>query len=174
MNTDLSIARSVTPKPIEQVAADLGLQSDELWLYGTARWIWQTLSWMLVKWHRNSDFSMQNLSLTEKIETIATRIYSADGIVLSSEAQSQLERYEALVYGRFQICIAKTPLSISHDPKWKGVPSGYEFPIREVRARVGAGFIYPLCGAIRTMVGWPARPAFMDIDLDDGRVTGLS
>jgi formyltetrahydrofolate synthetase len=117
----------------------------------------------------------QDLPLAKKIETIATRIYGADGIVLSPEAQSQLERYEALGYGGFPICMAKTPLSISHDPKWKGVPSGYELPIDEVRASVGAGFIYPLCGAIRTMPGLPARPAFMDIDLDDeGQVIGLS
>ena len=115
------------------------------------------------------------LSLERKIEAIATRVYGADGITLSPEAQAQLLRYEDLGYGDFPICMAKTPLSISHDPKWKGVPSGYELPIGEVRASVGAGFIYPLCGAIRTMPGLPARPAFMDIDLDDdGQVTGLS
>jgi len=117
----------------------------------------------------------QDLPLAEKIEMIATRIYGADGIVLSPEAQSQLKQYEAYEYGDFPICMAKTPLSISHDPKWKGVPSGYMLPISEVRASVGAGFIYPLCGAIRTMPGLPARPAFMDIDLDDDdQVTGLS
>lgn len=115
------------------------------------------------------------LPLVEKIEAIATRIYGADGIALSDQAAAQLEQYEVLGYGEFPICMAKTPLSISHDPNWKGVPSGYDLPIREVRASVGAGFIYPLCGAIRTMPGLPARPAFMDIDLDDqGQVTGLS
>ncbi len=117
----------------------------------------------------------QDLPLAEEIETIATRIYGADGIVLSSEAQLQLECYEASGYGDLPICMAKTPLSISHNPKWKGVPSGYMLPIGKVRASVGAGFIYPLCGAIRTMPGLPARPAFMDIDLDDDdQVTGLS
>ena len=116
-----------------------------------------------------------DIPLVKKIETIATRIYGADGIDLTPEANEQLERYEALGYGRLPICMAKTPLSISHDAKWKGVPVGYRLPIREVRASVGAGFIYPLCGAVRTMPGLPARPAFMDIDLDDdGRVTGLS
>jgi formyltetrahydrofolate synthetase len=71
--------------------------------------------------------------------------------------------------------MAKTPLSISHDPNWKGVPSGYLLPVREVRASVGAGFIYPLCGTVSTMPGLPARPAFMDVDLDeDGEVSGLS
>jgi methylenetetrahydrofolate dehydrogenase (NADP+)/methenyltetrahydrofolate cyclohydrolase/formyltetrahydrofolate synthetase len=113
--------------------------------------------------------------LEEKIETIATRIYGADGIVLSPEAKAHLDRYEELGYGHFPICMAKTPLSISHDPTWKGVPSGYELPIGEVRANVGAGFISPLCGAIRTMPGLPARPAFMDIDLDEeGQIVGLS
>ncbi|MBE0634857.1 formate--tetrahydrofolate ligase, partial [Candidatus Bipolaricaulota bacterium] len=125
-----------------------------------------------------SDFQFlysADLPLVEKIETIATRIYGADGIVLSQEAAAQLEQYEALGYGRFPICMAKTPLSISHDPSWKGVPSGYDLPIREVRASAGAGFIYPLCGSIQTMPGLPARPAFMDIDLDaQGHVTGLS
>lgn len=111
----------------------------------------------------------------KKIETIATRIYGADGIVLSPKAQLQLEHYEVLGYGDLPICMAKTPLSISHDPNWKGVPSEYQLPIGEVRASVGAGFIYPLCGAIRTMPGLPVRPAFMDIDLDDdGQVIGLS
>lgn len=116
-----------------------------------------------------------DLTLEKKIETIATRIYGADGIMLSATAQSQLKRYQELGYGHLPICMAKTPLSISHHPQWKGVPSGYEFPVREVRASIGAGFIYPLCGDIQTMPGLPALPAFMGIDLDDdGQVTGLS
>ena len=114
-------------------------------------------------------------TLAEKIETIATEVYGADGIDLSAEAQSQLARFEALGYGELPICMAKTPLSISHDPTWKGVPRGYVLPIRDVRASVGAGFIYPLCGEIRTMPGLPARPAFMDIDVDEnGVIRGLS
>jgi formyltetrahydrofolate synthetase len=115
-----------------------------------------------------------DLPLAEKIERIATAVYGADGIQLSDAARSQLDRYEASGYGGFPICMAKTPLSISHDPAWKGVPRGYTLPIRDVRASVGAGFIYPLCGAVRTMPGLPAKPAFMKIDLDgEGRVTGL-
>ena len=116
-----------------------------------------------------------DLPLEQKIETIARRVYGADGIALSATAVRQLARYEDLGYGRLPICMAKTPLSISHDPSLKGVPSGFELPIREVRASLGAGFIYPLCGAVRTMPGLPARPAFFEIDLDDeGNVTGLS
>jgi len=114
-------------------------------------------------------------TLEEKIEAIATEIYGADGIDLSSLARTQLARFEALGYGGLPICMAKTPLSISHDPNWKGVPNGYVLPIRDVRASVGAGFIYPLCGEVRTMPGLPARPAFMDIDVDeDGVIHGLS
>lgn len=116
-----------------------------------------------------------DLPLVSKIEAIATRIYGASGLALSDEAQAQLMRFEELGYGALPICMAKTPLSISHDPKWKGVPSDYELPIREVKASVGAGFIYPLCGTVRTMPGLPARPAFMDIDVDEnGQVVGLS
>jgi formyltetrahydrofolate synthetase len=115
------------------------------------------------------------LSLREKIETIATRVYGADGIDLSEDAASQIQRFEALGYSGLPICMAKTPLSISHDPTWKGVPSGYTLPVREIRASIGAGFIYPLCGAIRTMPGLPVRPAFMNVDLDaDDQVVGLS
>jgi formyltetrahydrofolate synthetase len=113
--------------------------------------------------------------LARKIEAIASQVYGADGVEFSDLAGEQLARFESLGYGRFPICMAKTPLSISHDPNWKGVPSGYLLPVREVRASVGAGFIYPLCGTVSTMPGLPARPAFMDVDLDeDGEVSGLS
>ncbi len=113
--------------------------------------------------------------LVRKIEAIARQVYGADGVEFSGLAQDQLARFESLGYGSLPICMAKTPLSISHDPNWKGVPSGYLLPVREVRASVGAGFIYPLCGAVRTMPGLPVRPAFMDVDLgEDGEVSGLS
>ena len=72
------------------------------------------------------------------------------------------------------ICMAKTHLSLSHDPSLKGVPRGFTLPVREVRTSAGAGFIYPLCGEMRTMPGLPSVPAFMNIDLDEtGRVAGL-
>jgi len=71
---------------------------------------------------------------------------------------------------------AKTHLSLSHDPAWKGVPRNYRLPVRDIRASVGAGFLYPLCGTMRTMPGLPSRPVFMDIDIDleTGKVLGLS
>ena len=88
-----------------------------------------------------------------KIETIAREIYGADGVSFEAQAESQIRQYEANGFGNLPICMAKTHLSLSHDPKLKGAPSGFTLPIREVRASVGAGFIYPLLGEMRTMPG---------------------
>lgn len=113
-------------------------------------------------------------SIREKIETIATRIYGADGVDYSPEAEQQLASYERLGYGRFPICVAKTHLSISHDPKLKGRPTGWRLPVREMRVAAGAGFIYPICGEMRTMPGLPSVPAAVNIDIDEhGEVVGL-
>ena len=115
------------------------------------------------------------IPIKEKIETIATRIYGASSVDYSPKAAGQIEAYEKSGFGNLPICMAKTHLSISHDPKLKGVPTGFILPVREVRASVGAGFVYPLCGEMRTMPGLPSLPAFMHIDLDvDGKVVGLS
>ncbi len=112
--------------------------------------------------------------IKKKIETIATRIYGADGVDYDPKAERQIAAYEKAGYGNLPICMAKTHLSLSHDPNWKGAPKGFRLPIREVRASVGAGFIYPLCGEMRTMPGLPSRPAFMAVDIDEnGRVVGL-
>lgn len=107
-----------------------------------------------------------DLSLEEKIKTIACKVYGADGIELSNEACTKLEKYKALGYSNLPICMAKTHLSLSHDPTLKGRPTGFVVPIRDVRASIGAGFIYPLVGAITTMPGLPTRPCFFDIDID--------
>ncbi|MDD5220239.1 MAG: formate--tetrahydrofolate ligase [Candidatus Bipolaricaulis sp.] len=113
--------------------------------------------------------------LRDKIGVIAREIYGAEGVSYTAEAEASIDRYEALGYGNLPVCMAKTHLSLSHDPTWKGVPSGYTLPIREVRASIGAGFVYPLCGEMQTMPGLPARPVFMGIDIDDeGNVVGLS
>ena len=115
------------------------------------------------------------MSLKDKIHTIATRLYGAKGVEYYPAATQSLDQYEKLGYGKFPVCMAKTHLSTSHDPLLKGAPSGFILPVREVRASVGAGFIYPLCGEMMTMPGLPSRPAFMHIDLDEhGKVTGLS
>jgi len=113
--------------------------------------------------------------IVDKAETIAREIYGADGVSISELAAAQIVRYEEQGYGHLPVCMAKTHLSLSHDPNRKGVPRGFTLPIREVRASIGAGFIYPICGQMQTMPGLPASPAFMGIDLDeDGRVIGLS
>jgi formyltetrahydrofolate synthetase len=114
-------------------------------------------------------------TLRDKIETIAREIYGADGVAFSETADRDIERWETLGFGRLPICMAKTHLSLSHDPDVKGAPSGFTLPIREVRVSAGAGFVYPLCGDMQTMPGLPARPVFMDIDLDEaGEPLGLS
>ena len=113
-------------------------------------------------------------SLKEKIETIATKIYGADGVDYEPKAERQLAQYEAAGFGNLPICMAKTHLSLSHDPSLKGAPTGWRLPVREARASVGAGFIYPLCGEMRTMPGLPTHPAAENVDIDeDGRVVGL-
>ena len=113
--------------------------------------------------------------LRDKIHAVATRVYGADGVEYSDRADAELDTYEAAGFGHLPVCIAKTHLSISSDPKLKGAPTGWTLPVREVRASVGAGFVYPICGDMRTMPGLGAHPAAMDIDLDaDGQIIGLS
>ncbi len=109
-----------------------------------------------------------DMPLREKIETIAREVYGAGGVSYSDVAERDLERCERLGFGRLPVCMAKTHLSLSHDPDQKGVPTGFTLPIREVRVSAGAGFVYPLCGDMQTMPGLPVRPAFMGIDLDAG------
>jgi formyltetrahydrofolate synthetase len=114
--------------------------------------------------------------IKKKIETICKEIYGADGADFAPEAEKKIELYTKLGFDKLPINMAKTHLSLSHDPALKGVPKGYKIPIRDIRASVGAGFLYPLCGEMRTMPGLPTRPVFFDIDLDlkTGRVLGLS
>jgi formate--tetrahydrofolate ligase len=114
-------------------------------------------------------------TLREKIETVATKVYGAGQVEYSPEAAKQLDTYERAGFGTLPVCIAKTHLSISSDPALKGAPTGWTLPVREVRASVGAGFVYPICGDIRTMPGLSANPAAARIDLDEnGEIVGLS
>jgi methylenetetrahydrofolate dehydrogenase (NADP+)/methenyltetrahydrofolate cyclohydrolase/formyltetrahydrofolate synthetase len=115
-------------------------------------------------------------SIKEKIETIAREVYGADGVDYSETAEEQIENYTRLGFDRLAICMAKTHLSLSADATLKGVPTGFRLPVREIRASVGAGFLYPLIGKMSTMPGLPTRPAFFDIDLDleTERILGLS
>jgi len=112
--------------------------------------------------------------IKKKIETIATKVYGADGVDYAPEAEKKIELYTREGYDKLPICMAKTHLSLSHDPVLKGAPTGFTIPIRDIRASVGAGFLYPLCGEMRTMPGLPTIPAFMNVDItEDGKVKGL-
>ncbi|MHB8926715.1 MAG: formate--tetrahydrofolate ligase [Bacillota bacterium] len=113
-------------------------------------------------------------SIKEKIETIATKVYGADGVDYSPLAERRIRLYTKLGYDKLPICMAKTHLSLSHDPNLKGRPRGFRVPIRDVRASVGAGFLYPLLGEMRTMPGLPSVPAGTKYDVDEnGKVLGL-
>ena len=113
--------------------------------------------------------------IKKKIETIATEIYGAEGVDYRPEAEAKIARYTRLGFDKLPICMAKTHLSLSHNPALKGVPKGFRVPVRDIKASVGAGFLYPLCGDMRTMPGLPTRPVFYDVDLDltTGKVVGL-
>ena len=113
--------------------------------------------------------------IKKKIETIAAEIYGADGVDYTPEAEAKIDLYTRLGFDKLPICMAKTHLSLSHNPELKGVPKGFRIPVRDIRASVGAGFLYPLCGDMRTMPGLPTRPVYYDVDLDlkTGKVTGL-
>ena len=112
--------------------------------------------------------------LRDTIESVATRVYGADGVDFSSVAAKDLARFEVLGYGGFPVVIAKTHLSISSDPSLRGDPRGWRMPVREVRVAAGAGYVYAISGDMRTMPGLPRNPAAASIDLDaDGQVVGL-
>jgi methylenetetrahydrofolate dehydrogenase (NADP+)/methenyltetrahydrofolate cyclohydrolase/formyltetrahydrofolate synthetase/formate--tetrahydrofolate ligase len=113
-------------------------------------------------------------SIKKKIETIARQVYGADKVEYYPTAEKKIDLYRRLGFSELPICMAKTHLSITHDPALKGCPTGFTLPIRDVRVAAGAGFLYPLCGEMRTMPGLPAVAAFMNVDIDeDGNVVGL-
>jgi len=116
-----------------------------------------------------------DLPIKDKIEIIAKKVYGASSVSYEPAALAKLKLYTDLGYDKMPICMAKTHLSLSHNAEWKGVPKDYALPVRDIRASVGAGFLYPLCGTMRTMPGLPSRPVFMDVDLDleTGKITGL-
>jgi formyltetrahydrofolate synthetase len=115
-----------------------------------------------------------NVSITEKIETVCRDIYGAAAVEYSEEAQAKIAAYTAAGYGNLPVCMAKTQYSLSTDAKLKGVPTGFTVRIRDIRASVGAGFLYPLLGDIMTVPGLPLRMGAYDIDLsEDGTIVGL-
>jgi formyltetrahydrofolate synthetase len=116
------------------------------------------------------------MSIKDKIETIVKEMYGGAGVEYSPEAEKKIELYTRQGFDKLPICMAKTHLSLSHDPNLKGAPSGFIVPVRDIRASVGAGFVYPLLGTMSTMPGLSTRPGYYDIDLDTatGRIIGLS
>ncbi|RLE08485.1 formate--tetrahydrofolate ligase [Candidatus Aerophobetes bacterium] len=125
--------------------------------------------------HKMKFLFPDDISIKEKIETIARKVYLADGVEYSPEANRKIKLYTDLGFSKMTVNVAKTHLSLSHDPNWKGVPRNYKLPVRDIRASVGAGFFYPICGNMQTMPGLPSRPAFMDVDIDPetGKTKGL-
>ncbi len=116
-----------------------------------------------------------NLSIKEKIETIAREIYRAENVTYTPDVEDKIKAFTKMGLSHLPLCMAKTHLSFTHDPTVKGAPRDWTLPITDIRASVGAGFLFPLCGTMRTMPGLPTRPAFTDVDLDleTGRVVGL-
>jgi formate--tetrahydrofolate ligase len=113
-------------------------------------------------------------SLREKIETIAREVYGAGHVEYDLVASRQLDSYEKNGFGELPVCMAKTHLSISSDPSLKGAPTGWTLPVRQARLSAGAGFVYPICGDMRTMPGLSVAPAAHNIDIDEhGQVVGL-
>jgi formyltetrahydrofolate synthetase len=115
-----------------------------------------------------------DIPIKEKIKAIATKIYGAKDIEYSELAESKIKLFTERGWDNLPICMAKTHLSLSHDPNLKGRPRDFILPIRDVRASVGAGFLYPLCGTMQTMPGLPSHPAGEKIDIDKkGNIVGL-
>src|SRR5580700_7323352 len=134
---------------------------------------------VIAAFEKKSDFHFLyslDLSIKEKIEKIVKEIYGGAGVTYSPEAEKKVELYTRQGFNKLPICMAKTQYSLSHDPNLKGAPSGFTVPVRDIRASVGAGFLYPLLGTMATMPGLSTRPGYYDVDLDTatGRIIGLS
>ena len=113
-------------------------------------------------------------ALEDKINSIATKVYGADGIKIEPAAAKQLARFTELGFGKLPVLIAKTHLSTTADPADRGAPTGWTLPIREVRLAAGAGYVYALAGAMQTMPGLGTHPAAEKMDITpDGRIVGL-
>jgi len=162
-------------KSAEQAGAEAAVLSDH-WAQGGKGAV-DLARAVVAACERPSDFRLlypDDISIKQKIETICKKVYRADGVTYSDRADKQIASYEKAGLSHLPMCMAKTHLSLSHDPTLKGVPEGFTVPIEEVRSAAGAGFLYPLLGTMRTMPGLPSRPAFLDVDLDeDGHVVGM-
>jgi len=173
--TDTEAEIALVKRIADEAGAEAAVMSDH-WAQGGAGAI-ELAEAVIAACEKPSEFKFLyplDLPLKEKIEIIAKEIYGADGVAFEPLAEEQIARYEAAGFGGLPICMAKTHLSLSHDPALKGVPKGFTVPVREVRASVGAGFVYPLLGTMSTMPGLPTYPAFRSIDVDDeGNIVGL-
>jgi len=162
-------------KAAEGAGAEAAVMSDH-WAHGGKGAV-ELAEAVVAACERPTDFQLlypDEMPIKEKIETVARKVYLADGVTYDDLAERQIASYEKAGLSNLPMCMAKTHLSLSHDPTVKGVPTGYTIPVREVRAASGAGFLYPLLGQMRTMPGLPSRPAFLGVDLDDdGRVIGM-
>jgi formyltetrahydrofolate synthetase len=113
-------------------------------------------------------------NIEEKVLALAQKVYGADGVTWAPEARRQRRYFEAQGWGGLPICMAKTHLSTSHDQSRRGAPRGYVFPIVNIRASLGAGFLFPLAGNVATLPGLPSSPRALDMDVTPaGEVTGL-
>lgn len=118
-------------------------------------------------------YELESTTIAEKIEAIATKMYGAANVEFSEEAQKKLELYTKQGFDNLPICIAKTQYSLSHDPKLKGSPTGFTLPIRDIKASVGAGYLYALAGNIQTIPGLPTLCGFHNVEVDNGEIQGL-
>ncbi|SHK35614.1 formate--tetrahydrofolate ligase [Desulforamulus aeronauticus] len=172
-DTDAEVAL-VREKALE--AGALGAYPITVWADGGAGAV-ELAEAVVAACEKPADFKLlypDNLSIKEKIEVLATKVYNADGVVFEPLAERKIKQFEDLGLGHLPICMAKTHLSISHDPARKNLPENYIFPIRDIRASVGAGFLYPLAGAMRTMPGLGSKPSAHQVDIDEyGRTVGL-
>ncbi|KAJ2538355.1 tetrahydrofolate synthase, partial [Coemansia sp. RSA 1933] len=116
-----------------------------------------------------------DMPIRQKIETIAKQFYRAASVSFSEEAERKIDQFTKCGWDKMPVCMAKTQYSFSADPALKGAPEGFDLPIRDIRASLGAGFVYPLCGAMQTLPGLPTRPCFYDIDIDaeSSEIVGL-
>ena len=174
--TDTDAEVELVKKMSQQAGAEQAVMSDH-WAKG-GEGAMELAEAVVEACEKPSDFKFLyplDWSIKQKIEKIAVEIYGADGVTYEPTAERQIKSFEEAGFGNLPICMAKTHLSLSHDATLKGRPKGFTVPIREVRASVGAGFIYPLLGIMRTMPGLPSRPVFMDVDYDfeTGKVVGL-
>jgi len=162
-------------KAAEQAGAEASVMSDH-WARG-GEGAKELAEAVVAACEQPVDFKLlypDEMSIKDKIETICKEIYNADGVTYEPLAERQIASYEKAGLSHLPMCMAKTHLSLSHDPKLKGVPGGFTVPVAEVRASAGAGFLYPLLGTMRTMPGLPSKPAFLEVDLDDdGNVVGM-